>query len=310
MKILKLISLALVFTLIFSFVSCKEEGSVEETLGETLSDVLSDYSPETEIPAVSDTTSEVTTLNETTSQEETSEETTAIETTAATEIPATEENTTVSEIERTTSAEDDLSDTEKSLSVYKAAAEKTGTTVKSEQVIALSDISVNNGQLSGMFKYVTPMLSRFLSGSSTVTDGITGEFSLLTKEDIASSEMYETEKGTVVEFTLNPQKNRAADNSSDGSVAHGISVVADLGGIMGKLKDFGLPIEINLEKAELSYSNPRIRVLIGKDGTIINGTWEYTVEISLSDYTFAGAKVDSTRVVLENTITVNEGFNA
>lgn len=310
MKILKLISLTLVFTLIFFFVSCKEEGSVEETLGETLSDVLPDYSPETEIPAVSDTTSEVTTLNETTSQEETSEETTAIETTAATEIPATEENTTVSERESTTSAEDDLSDTEKSLSVYKAAAEKTGTTVKSEQVIALSDISVNNGQLSGMFKYVTPMLSRFLSGSSTVTDGITGEFSLLTKEDIASSEMYETEKGTVVEFTLNPQKNRAADNSSDGSVAHGISVVADLGGIMGKLKDFGLPIEINLEKAELSYSNPRIRVLIGKDGTIINGTWEYTVEISLSDYTFAGAKVDSTRVVLENTITVNEGFNA
>lgn len=310
MKILKLISLTLVFTLIFSFVSCKEEGSVEETRGETLSDVLSDYSPETEIPAVSDTTSEVTALNETTSQEETSEETTAIETTAATEIPATEENTTVSEIERTTSAEDDLSDTEKALSVYKAAAEKTGTTVKSEQVIALSDISVNNGQLSGMFKYVTPMLSRFLSGSSTVTDGITGEFSLLTKEDIASSEMYETEKGTVVEFTLNPQKNRAADNSSDGSVAHGISVVADLGGIMGKLKDFGLPIEINLEKAELSYSNPCIRVLIGKDGTIINGTWEYTVEISLSDYIFAGAKVDSTRVVLENTITVNEGFNA
>ena len=78
---------------------------------------------------------------------------------------------------------------------------------------------------------------------------------------------------------------------------------------MGKLKEFGLPIEISLDKAVLSYSEPHIRVLVDENGKIINGTWEYTVEISLSDYTFAGAKVDSTVVVLENTITVNGGFS-
>ena len=77
---------------------------------------------------------------------------------------------------------------------------------------------------------------------------------------------------------------------------------------MGQLKDRGLPIDIDLENTEIIYTNPRVSVLIGEDGNIINGTWSCTVEISLSDYKFAGSTVDSTKVILNNKITAGGGF--
>ena len=305
MKIKKTIALMSAISLLLAFSSCNTAPTEETTYG-----YVSDTS-QNEVTDESGFTEATNSLQETTSEISLTEEKTtpAVENTTAAEETTEEEATTA--IENETAKASDVSewDTEKALAFYKDAAEKTGDSVKSRQVIALSDISVNNGQLSGMFKYVTPMLSRFLSGSATETDGITGEYKLLASSDIASSKAYSAANGTVLEFTLNPQTDKADSESRDGSVAHGISVVGDLGSIMGKLKEFGLPIEISLDKAVLSYSEPHIRVLVDENGKIINGTWEYTVEISLSDYTFAGAKVDSTVVVLENTITVNGGFS-
>ena len=60
----------------------------------------------------------------------------------------------------------------------------------------------------------------------------------------------------------------------------------------------------------IKYTNPVIKAVISDDGRILNGTWSCTVEISLSDYKFAGSPVDSTMVVLDNKITVNGGFSA
>ncbi len=297
----KIFCLLTVFTVVFSFCACG--GSDADTTV-----------PETTAQSVETTAGEViTTLPETSSEEQTTAP--AEETTAQTETtePSTEAETTepVTDAE-TTSAAVDVSawDVGQIVEFYKNAAERTGNTVKSEQRVGLSDISVNNGQLGGVFSFVTPILSSFLSSSATVTDGITGEYTKLTPSDVSHARAYEGSRGTVVEITLNEQKDTGGTDNTDGSVAHGIYIVGDLLSIMSQLRDKGLPIDISMENTVITYSDPVIKAVVDSEGKIVNGTWSCTVEISLSDYKFAGSAVDSTVVVLNNTITVNGGFNS
>lgn len=284
------------FILCFTFASCNT-GSVEET--------TSDYE-DTEI-----NTQTAPEIRETTDYYE---ESSAPVTTAAPETTTAEATTlpVVTEPETTVPAKEDVTlwDIARVVDFYKNAAAATGSSVQSSQTVGLSDISVNNGQLGGIFSFVTPILSSFLSASATVTDGITGEFNKLTVSDVATAKAYEGTKGTVVEITLNEQTDTGKAQAGDGSVAHGIYVVGDLLSIMGQLNSKGLPIDIDTEKTVIRYSEPVIKAVISEDGKIVNGTWSCTVEISLSDYKFAGSPVDSTRVVLQNTITVNGGFSA
>lgn len=286
----KIIIAGLVLCFVLSMACCKSEKTENDTTADIVENESTtvEYQQETEIfPDNAGTTEkyEITT-------EASTESTSAPETTAG----VAEDNSVSSW------------NNEKIVLYYKSCAAITGNNVKSEQVIELSDISVNNGQLGSMFSFVTPILSKFLSASSTVTDGVTGNYGLLMPSDIAAASVYENQKGLVVEITLNSQTNKANDSKNDGSVAHGISVVGDLGSIMGQLKNVGLPIDIDLDNTTLTYKNPVIKVLTDGNGTIINGTWSYDLEVSMNDYKFAGQKVDSTKVVLKNTITVNGGF--
>lgn len=301
-----------VFVLLLSFAACKDNSGEQGVETSTAGEVLS--SENTADTTVAETTEEntseaVTEAESTTAEVQTSE----IVTEAVTQAQTTEavsQEAIVTEADTTESSEDISAwSTEKIVEFYKNAAEQTGTSVQSEQTVGLQDISVNNGQLGGVFSFVTPILSSFLSSSTTVTDGITGDYKLLTAGDVYSAKAYESASGTVVEITLNPQTDKADADRSGGSVAHGISVVGDLLSIMGQLKEKGLPIDISVENTVISYSEPVIKAVVGKDGKIINGTWSCTVEISLSDYKFAGSAVDSTVVVLDNKITVNGGFN-
>lgn len=246
-------------------------------------------------------------------------ETTAVQTTSAPETTTAEavtaEITTapaVTEVQTTAPAKEDVTqwDTARVIEFYKNAASASVSSVKSSQTVGLSDISVNNGQLGGVFSFVTPILSSFLSSKATVSDGITGDFTKLTASDAASARAYESTGGTVVEITLNEQTDTGSSDNRDGSVAHGIYIVGDLLSVMAQLKDKGLPIDIDAEKAVIKYTNPVIKAVVSEDGKIINGTWSCTVEISLSDYKFAGSPVNSTVVVLDNKITVNGGFSA
>lgn len=312
----KLTAFLLVLALIIAFSSCKEKNneedtsaSVQESLSEQISsemhsteETLVTESLETEVPSTEAPSTE-TPSTEAPSTEAPSTEAPSSEA-PSTEVLATESPVTDS------SSDEDVSgwDERKIADFYKTAAEKTGSSVKSEQTVGLQDISVNNGQLGGVFSFVTPILSSFLSGNSTVTDGITGDFEKLSAEDISKAAAYSDGNGIVLEIILKEQEDKASDESREGSVSHGISTVGDLLGIMGQLKEKGLPIEINVEKTVLRYTEPVIRVLIDDSGKIVKGSWSSTVEISLSDYTFAGARVDSTRVVLDNKITVNGGF--
>ncbi len=291
----KLFASVTAFAVLFVFSSCciltdKNEPSSEDII-ETTGSIVGDVPSET-FPAV-----ETTVLTQVPSSENVTEH-------PSTEAPTTEAPTTE------TAAEDVSSwSTEKTVDFYRNAATLTGSGVKSVQSIGLNDISVNNGQLGGVFSFVTPILSSFLSQSTTETDGITGNFTRLTAEDISSARAYEVSGGVAVEITLKEQSSNAGSDISDTHVAHGISVVEDLPSIMSQLNEKGLPIDISMENTVITYKNPVIKAVISEDGKIINGTWSCTVEISLSDYKFAGSKVDSTEVVLSNTITVNGGFS-
>lgn len=302
MKIIKTTALILCFSLLFALSSCKTDVPEtdttlpEENTGGVLTDVQTTaqyITEETTAPAVIETTAPP-----------------AVETTAPAVIETTAPAVTeeVTEAPSEPAAEDVSAwDIEKTVSFYKSAAEKTDSSVNSSQIVELSDISVNNGALGGMFSFVTPVLSKFLSSKATVTKGITGDFSKLSADDVVSATAYKAAGGTAIEITLKDQSGNASEGT-DGSVAHGISIVGDLGSVMAQLKGAGLPIEISVEKAIISYSEPVIKVIVDENGEIINGRWSCTMEVSLSDYTFAGAKVDSTRVVLKNIITVNDGF--
>lgn len=328
----RIISLVAALSLFFVFSSCKDTvidettDSVTEAETTTAEDVqtqeteaVSDETTETVTEATTEAQTTASVTESTTVELQTTEAPAVAETTTLTvettepvtqAPPAAEEQTTEVQVtEEVTEAVSSWS-TGRIVEFYKNAAQKTGENVKSQQTVELKDISVNNGQLSGMFSFVTPILSSFLSSSVTETDGITGEFNLLGEADVSKAEAYETENGTVVEITLNSQTDNASDEEREGSVAHGISVVGDLPSIMEQLKEKGLPIDISVENAVLTYTDPVIKVLIDNDGKIVRGTWSCIVEISLSDYKFAGAAVESTRVVLNNKITVNGGFNA
>lgn len=312
----KLTAFLLVFALIIAFSSCKEKNNEEDTsasVQESLSEQISSEMYSTEETLVTESLETEMPSTEAPSTEAPSTEAPSTEAPSteapSSEAPATEVLATESPV-TDSSPDEDVSgwDERKIADFYKTAAEKTGSSVKSEQTVGLQDISVNNGQLGGVFSFVTPILSSFLSGNSTVTDGITGDFEKLSAEDISKATAYSDGNGIVLEIKLKEQEDKASDESREGSVSHGISTVGDLLGIMGQLKEKGLPIEINVDKTVLRYTEPVIRVLIDDSGKIVKGSWSSTVEISLSDYSFAGARVDSTRVVLDNKITVNGGF--
>jgi hypothetical protein len=291
----RFVAFTMIFALVFAFSACGGNSHEETTEVQTES--------ESETAVITDI-QETTAYYEQTSAPVT---TAAPETTTAeitTEAPVVTESVTSAPLKEDVT----LWDTAKVVEFYKNAAAATGVSVQSSQTVGLSDISVNNGQLGGVFSFVTPILSSFLSSSATVTDGITGEYSKLTASDTSDARAYESSGGTVVEITLKEQEDKGNSVSADGSVAHGIYIVGDLLSVIEQLKDKGLPIDINAENTVIKYTNPVIKVLVSEDGRIVNGSWSCTVEISLSDYTFAGAPVQSTRVVLENNITVNGGF--
>ncbi|MEE0980464.1 MAG: hypothetical protein U0K91_02170, partial [Acutalibacteraceae bacterium] len=83
--------------------------------------------------------------------------------------------------------------------------------------------------------------------------------------------------------------------------------VGDIGAVAKQLED-KLPLEINYNETKIYYTNPTVKVLIDPNGKIVNGTWQYTVDIRLNNYKAFGQPVDSTSIVMVNTLTLNGGF--
>ncbi len=193
--------------------------------------------------------------------------------------------------------------------LYKKAAQKSNPTVKSEQKITLSDISINNGQFSSGMKFVKSIISVFLNNNSKETNGITGGYANLNEADVREAKIYKVGSNTAIEMVMHEQTDGANSNSLGGSVGHAISTVGDIGVVTAQLNDLGLPIEISEKDTTIHYTKPTVKVLIDPNGKIIKGTWSYTVEIRLNNYKVGGTTVDKTSVIMDNLITVNGGFN-
>ena len=93
----------------------------------------------------------------------------------------------------------------------------------------------------------------------------------------------------------------------------------EFGTVVGDMKEVeeALPIlEIRFDDAEikLHYQNPKLKVKIGKDGTIEKGTWEYQIYITVANLYVGGrrlplsATVESAYGVVDYKITVGGGF--
>lgn len=186
---------------------------------------------------------------------------------------------------------------------YKAAARKTHSSVKSQHRIEMKEVLVNGKEIG----FVVPIMSAFLRSNETDKDGITGGYDKLTAADVASARAYKNGSSLIIEMTMNKQTSGASEDANSGCVGHAITTVGDIGTVAKQLED-KLPLELNDKETRIYYTNPTVKVVIDPNGKIVNGTWQYTVDIRLNNYKAFGQPVDSTSVVMKNTLTVNGGF--
>lgn len=191
---------------------------------------------------------------------------------------------------------------------YKKAAEKSNNNVKSEQIINLKNISINNGQYEGVIDFVMPIMSKLLSNNSKDTEGITGGYKNLVESDVSNAKAYAVGDKIAIEMTMRNQVDGAKSDPLSGSVGHAITAVGDISAVTKQLNDLGLPIKLSDKDTSIHYTNAKVKVLIDKDGNIVKGTWSYTVDIRINNYMVGNSTVESTSVLMDNIITVNGGF--
>lgn len=197
------------------------------------------------------------------------------------------------------------------IDLYKNAATKSDANIKSVQNISLNDIKINDGTgiANSVIGMVKPIISGVVSGNSTEFDGITGGYAQLSTDDVQDATAVTQGDNTIIKLRMNEQTDKGQMAEKSGSVGHAISVIGDLGVVLGQLSDSGLPVEIANENVSAKYTEPIANVTIDKDGNIINGTWSYTVTITLENFKVAGSTVEKTVVTIENVITYNGGIS-
>lgn len=288
MNIKKAVALILAISLIFVFSACKID-DVSDVIAETTTfvnnDDVSEIVSETQKSATSSVGTETTT--------------------------STADNTETTVVATTVNA-DDPSQWSKSkiVSFYKQAAAKSST-VTSSQVMTLSDVVINNGEgaINSMLKLITPIITKVLQSSSTDFDGITGGHQNILDSDIATAKAYSSGDNIVIEMTMYEQVDGARADRYSGTVGHAISVVGDISEVFQMLADAGLSGTVADEDVTLTYTKPALKVLIDKDGKIVNGTWTYTVDIDLKNFTVRSKTIEKAAAVIDYEITVNGGFS-
>lgn len=240
-------------------------------------------------------------------ESETQESTTIAETTSS----ATVENNETTAVSTTVSA-DDPSQWSKSkiVSYYKQACAKSST-VTSSQVMSLADVVINDGEgtINSLLKFIRPIIGKVLESSSTDFEGITGGHQNILDSDIATAKAYASGENIAIEMTMYEQVDGARADRFSGTVGHVISVVGDISEVLQMLEEAGLSGTVADEDVSLTYTKPSLKVLIGKDGSIINGTWGYTVDIGLRNFTVRSKTIEKASAVIEYVITVNGGFS-
>ncbi|MBQ8783392.1 MAG: hypothetical protein IJZ57_06435 [Clostridia bacterium] len=290
MKIKRISAFLLSLAMIFSLAACSNDDETAAPETTTAGDVSEEFT-DTVADETQPSSSASASVPEASAQAENEEASTSAATT-------------------TTKVSDNPADwsTAQIVDAYKKAAIKSNSTAKSEQSIELKKISVNNGEHEKVMDFITPIMAKLLASNSKETDGITGGYKNLSASDVAYAKAYKNGSGTAIEMTMHKQTSGAKDDALSGSVGHAITAVGDITEVTKQLKDLGLPLELSEKDTKIYYTNPTLKVLIGPDGKIVKGTWQYTVDIRINNYKAFGKDVETTSVVMLNTITVNGGF--
>ncbi|MBQ8227511.1 MAG: hypothetical protein IJZ88_00710 [Clostridia bacterium] len=290
MNFKKVIALVSSLLMIFSLAACNNNSETGIPAESTTSDANQ---------SVTDTVSDETDVTSTTSAD-------VSETSVSTE---SEENSTSAVTTTTTTTarvSNDPTDwsTERIVEEYKKAALKSHAGTKSQHKIKIEEIKVNGKNFDG----VTKIMDKLLANNSEDKDGITGGYQSLSTKDVKKATAYKSGNNTVIEMNMKDQVSGPHESDKSGSVGHAITVVGDISSVTKQLTDLNLPLELNDKETKIYYTDATVKAVINEDGKIIKGTWEYTVEIRLNNYKAFGQAVDSTSILMINTLTVNGGF--
>lgn len=287
----KIIALILSLSMLLAFTACSDDKN-EETAGTTAAAITE--SGEENAPDVTE-----------------SENTDS----GSTDVSSNGEDSTATSEESTAPLTDPSTWTnEEIVEFYKAAAKKSQSTAKSQQVMTLNEMIVNDGDgvLGKFVEWVTPIFKSALQKNSTEFTGITGGYEKLTVDDTQSVKAYKSGEYTVIEMRLKEQTDGIHADYHEGTVGHAISVVGDISVVEAELPQF----DIDFENADLKikYSDPTLKVKINKNGIIEKGTWYYRADITLANLHIEAVNfpiavtVGSAHGSVDYTTTVGGGF--
>lgn len=237
--------------------------------------------PTTEAPTEA-TTEEVVT------EEATSEDVSAEDVTAepASGEDATEEETSE---EETTEAAKGLNstDAEEIVAYYNAARKATeGHAPAGKQTMTLAALDGGSGLVGNIVSAFEGIAKSALEKNSTATDYIPAhDHDDVKASDVQNAKATSDGKYTTITFDVVTQYGNASTKGGDGSVGRAIGV---LDGIDSALKEISA-VEVNqadINNIKLTYKNAKVTAKIDEStGRIVNGTWQYRVDINVSSIT-------------------------
>ena len=196
---------------------------------------------------------------------------------------------------------------EEIIEFYKAAAAKSNPTAKSNQVMVLNKLIINNGEgaLGFFTKILEPAIRSVVKKNALEFDGITGGFHDLSINDTKSVKAYKSGEYTVIEMTLKNQTDDIHADQYAGSVGHAITVLGDIGRVIAEFPQFD--VDLSNAKIDIHYVNASLKVKINKDGIIEKGNWQYTCDPDISNVKISGINVKTADAEIDYIITVGGG---
>ena len=276
MSFKKFLAILLAAVLVFAFAACGEKPEApEETEAvtdaiEEATDALIEESTDAEA-VEADTTEEASQPDETAA---------AVEETEA----AAEEETEAPAEETTEEAKKVPQTKEEIVEFYKAAAAETDkgpvtTDFRMELVNLTGDGGF--GKIASAFEGI---VRNALAKKSTPGDSITGGYTKLTADDVASATATDDGKYTTVVIKLKEQTDGFEGSPKEGHVGHGITVLGSAQTAIDALE--GVTVDASGGSVLLKYTDPTINVKIDNEtGKIVSGTWTYTVNIDVKNVT-------------------------
>ncbi|MBQ8016046.1 MAG: hypothetical protein IJ264_07690 [Clostridia bacterium] len=254
---------------------------------------------------------ETTTCSETQTEPETTDETAEtqpmVETTNESAVNKSEESA-----ESTTAATKPIEPSQWSdkeiIDFYKKAAEKSNSKAKSNQIMVLDELIINDGDgaLGFFIRILEPAIASVIKKNAFDFDGITGGFANLQVSDAKSIKAYKSGEYTVVEMTMKEQTDGIHGDAYAGSVGHAITVLGDISKVLAEFPQF----DVDVENADIDvhYVDATVKVKINKDGIIEKGTWKYTCDPEIRHLDISGIMIDKADAKIDYIITVGGGF--